>query len=950
MAEVNLDSYIRNQLNSFKSGLKLVHVNAQSLRVESHLVEFRRLFDDGTSDVVAVSESWLKPFVEDSDVELEGYKLLRCDRVDRDGGGVALYVKKNITASIVSSSDGTSGSPEFIFCSLGKGKNKILVVVVYRPPKIAFGSAFEETLLSIAPEFKHVVVTGDFNSDLTSSSFDSQHVKSLIDEAGLSILPFNPTHHTSTSSTWLDLIAVSDLDCAKKFGQIPVSGLSKHDLVYVAIKVDVPRVKNRQVTTRDFRSFDFEKFSKDLRAAKWDLMYSSNSADEKVSIFNRLFLQVVDLHAPIRTFKPRKLPAPWLSEEIKTFQRERDIAYRNFRKNKSAENQTKYKALRNAVNQKIRNAKLKWVSNKFKDKLPSSEFWSNVRNIGFHKSKNSDPITIDINELNKSFVGDPKSDPVLLQRTAKSYVNSSPLEGNDWFKFSKATLDEVKNALLSINQDSKGIDQIPVKLLKLNIDAILPHIRHIFNHSLMTNTFPSMWKSAMVRPIPKIKNPCVAKDYRPISLLCSMSKALEKIVHTQLTKHLTENNLMDPFQSGFRKNFSTTSALLKVTDDIRFAMDQKKLTFLILFDFSKAFDMVDHKILLAKLRGLKISQSVREWFSSYLLSRQQMVVDSDGNTSLWLLCALGVPQGSVLGPLLFSIYISGIGNLFGSCKYIVYADDLQIYFSSPVRELEEAVRLVQLDIDALCHWADEHGLVLNATKTKVLLIGYPRLQTLIESMATPKFKLSGVFLEYSNSARNLGLFFNKTLTWTDHFSHLSRKVVATLQRLRTFRSSLPLSVRKSLIQAMVFPLLDYGSIVFNDLSVTLQIKMQRLQNSCVRFVYNIPRFDHVTPYLERLGWLRLNSRRQLLTACLIHRVLASNEPHYLAEKFTFLGSARLRSNLSIPPHRTSVANSSFVVSGSRLWNKLPTDLKNPLLSHGYFKSCIRNLIGTLTLV
>ena len=214
----------------------------------------------------------------------------------------------------------------------------------------------------------------------------------------------------------------------------------------------------------------------------------------------------------------------------------------------------------------------------------------------------------------------------------------------------------------------------------------------------MTSTYPNIWKGAFIRPLPKTDMPTAPKDYRPINILPALSKALERIVHKQLTDYFNEHSLFDTYQSGFRTGHSTTTALLKVTEDIRQAMDEQMSTVLTLLDFGKAFDSANTDLLLHKLRHLYLSHHTVSWFNSYLRDRQQCV--SVGNQiSSWKIVKKRVPQGSVLGPLLFTVYVNDISKTLKHCKYHMYADDLQIYLHAHPTTLNDAIRKVNEDFD-----------------------------------------------------------------------------------------------------------------------------------------------------------------------------------------------------------------------------------------------------------
>ncbi|CAH2091002.1 unnamed protein product [Euphydryas editha] len=230
----------------------------------------------------------------------------------------------------------------------------------------------------------------------------------------------------------------------------------------------------------------------------------------------------------------------------------------------------------------------------------------------------------------------------------------------------------------------------------LVLDEIMPTICHIFNFSLTSKTFPNAWRLANVLPIPKLSNPSLPSHYRPISILPFLSKILERIIHFQLTLFIIRHNILTPYQSGFRPGHSTVTALTKVFDDIRFGMDNRQVTILALLDFSNAFNTVDHEILLAILESINISTDVIDWFHSYLSGRQQRIRIGDRYSSFCRLSA-GVPQGSVLSPLLFSIFINTVTELL-TLSFHLYADDLQIYLTTPVEGIAEAIGTLNDDL------------------------------------------------------------------------------------------------------------------------------------------------------------------------------------------------------------------------------------------------------------
>lgn len=391
---------------------------------------------------------------------------------------------------------------------------------------------------------------------------------------------------------------------------------------------------------------------------------------------------------------------------------------------------------------------------------------------------------------------------------------------------------------------------------------------------------------------------------------------------------------MNPFQSGFRRGHSTTTALTKITDDIRKGMDSGLVTVLSLLDFSNAFNNVDFDILLAVLRSLSISPTAIDWFHSYLFGRRQRIRIDDTYSS-WCDLTAGVPQGGVLSPLLFAIFINSISHTLSS-SYHLYADDLQIYTQTSVGNLNAGIDVINCDLLRILEWSKAYGLKVNPKKTQVIVVGSSRMISKIDWLNLPLISFDGVAIPVSDAVKNLGVLIDKDMSWGPHLAELSRKMFASAASLRRLRNFLPTSTKITLAQSLLLPILDYADACYPDLTEKQLDKLERLQNVCIRFIFGLRKYDHVSEFRTKLKWLPIRLRRNTHILTLLYSVLFNpSTPLYLKERFEYLHLSNprtLRSSetlqLKTPVHNSTFFQNSFTGQAIRLWNSLPTNIRS----------------------
>lgn len=383
-------------------------------------------------------------------------------------------------------------------------------------------------------------------------------------------------------------------------------------------------------------------------------------------------------------------------------------------------------------------------------------------------------------------------------------------------------------------------------------------------------------------------------------------------------------NLLADSQSGFRQNRSTTTALLNVTEDIRIGLNKNNASVLVLLDFSKAFDSVNHNILISKLNiSYDISPSACKLFNSYLTERSQFVNQHQDKSQLSLV-RCGVPQGSVLGPLLFSIYINDLPNVIQHSTCNLYADDVQLLISGPTKSGNDLIHKLNSDLASIHNWSVQNELILNPKKSQYMII---TLRNNSEISQWPQVIINQLVVQRVTSAKNLGVWFDHRFNWSDHVTKLCGKAYGLLRRLWKVAWALPYNTRARLIRSLVIPIIDYASPVFSNLSKTHMRKLVKVFNSCTRFAFGLTRQQGTSAYSHGILGCKLEVHFDVTICQMMHKLVKTGLPKYLADRLNYSVSQRTQ-RLNAPSNRLCRLNGMFFVKGVRLWNFLPTIIRN----------------------
>lgn len=931
----------KNSCVSAKKSIKLCHLNVENLR--SHRESFINVVYDGVFDVIGLSETFLKPAVSSEPFMLSEYNLIRHDREGKEGGGVALYIKKKFKYNVVAKSDNVyRKKPEFLIVEVSLGY-KFLLCLMYKPPKAGYLSDFFDIVGNLIPLYSDIVIMGDLNIDLSSNRVFVEKTMFInsVSNLNLTVLPLKPTYHLPNSDTLLDLIIVNNVNRIKKFGQFATSGISYHDLIYLELNVkERINIDKEVVTIRDFKNVNIDSLKIECSRMDWQDVYSQQAIDDKVEVLNNTLLCLYDKYVVVKSVFKAKNPCPWINNEIKLLMKERETLYKKYVRFKDPTVWERYKTMRNRIKTLLRDKRNRYFNDLLDDVQPSKNMWNILRQQGVGKESKKDVhINVNIDDLNNYFCGIQNN----INNNLIGFYNNQCNYENNMFCFTEVDGEIVLKMLNSISSNAVGPDNIHIRFLKLIYHEIKDVLCHIFNYSLLNSVYPSQWKNAVILPLPKVSNPSMCSQYRPINILCVLGKILDKLAFHQIKQYIDDNNILYKYQSGYRSFYSTQTALIKVTDDIRSAIDKRQLTLVMLLDFSRAFDCVNHKLLLSILRSCNFSNNTVSWFECYLKERCQRVKMFSGQMSDWRINPIGVPQGSTLSSLLFSLYINKICSSVIFSSSMLYADDMQLYVHFEINQVNNAVNMINADLNSLFLWCKDHGLNLNIKKCKPIIFGTARCLSSLDFNAIPCVSIDGELLNYESNILNLGLKMSNNLSWSDQVDTVCKKVYRSLYQLKHLCFKPSLEIRKKLVSTLIFPIIDYAMVAYCDINSELTGKLQKAQNSCVRYIYNLRLFEHVTPYYKELKWLKIKERLELGILSLMFKVLKYGKPDYLYERYIRMRDVHLRETrfghevLQVPIHRTLTYSMSYHVYSIRLLNQLDRQIKESPSEHVFSK-------------
>ena len=913
--------------------LKVLSVNLQSLNAKKEA--FFEAVDSCQPDVIAANETWLKPSILNSEIIPPGFNPpIRKDRPNDAHGGVLLATKNDIIDSEVSVEDGC----ELVATKIQLySQSPLIIISAYRPPNndISYTHKMCQIIRNIVTSNPSAVIwlTGDFNLpdiDWASMSTLSHQYSSVINDCFIST--FNdlgliqmvnfPTREKNT----LDLFATNRPSLVTKC--IPLPGVSDHEMVLALSDIRANRRKPIKRKILLWSRADMSSIRSGIEHFSHRFIHS-NSINSDV---NDLWSQITkELNSLIDAMVPSKQTStrfsqPWINSKLKSLSRKKKKAFHRARKTASSSDWSHYKTLKKIMQKECRNAYHNFINNMFCDgqdtlKHPK-KFWSYIKsrrceNTGVAPLLSNGILQSDsstkANLLNDQFVS------VFTNEDTSDLPNLGPSLHPEVPTFSIDS-EGIRKLFSKMNpHTAAGPDGLPAYLLKEAAEELAPVFSLLFNATIHQGKIPHEWKTAHVTPLFKKGNKHHPVNYRPISLTSLVCKAAEHIIHSQIIKHLDAHNLLTECQFGFRAMRSCESQLLLTIDDLARGLRDKQQIDCIFLDFSKAFDKVPHERLLLKLHHYGVRGRLLSWIRDFLSQRTQQVI-LEGNKSNISSVTSGVPQGTVLGPLLFLIFINDMPD-FVSSNIRLFADDALLYRCI---QTPDDITILEEDIENLQVWERRWLMSFNADKCEVLRVSNKRNNIIGSS----PYSIHGTPLRTVDEAKYLGVTIHKNLSWKPHVHNICNKGNSTLGFIRRNLRKCPKNIKEQAYNTYVRPTLEYSSTVWDPHTKGLISQIDMIQRRAARFVLsNYNQRDSVTLMLKDLGWRTLYERRAQSKVIMLYKIVHGLVAVPASQPYLFKSSDHTRGHhlKFMQQHcRIRVFESSFFPSVVSLWNALPS--------------------------
>ena len=880
--------------------------------------------------IILCSETCVTEDIEDSEIIINSYKLIRCDSHSRHTGGVIMYIHESLDF-IIKYNNCIENNIWCIFVKLKHINPKLQIGVVYHSPSTSdadFLNYLTDIMGRCCENINDIVIIGDFNINMNLTSTYSSKITELFNANCMKqIIDFN-TRNTATSRTKIDLLFTnSNYIFCKKLDNYQISD---HETISFNVKCDRVYQMRKFVKILSWKNYNKDNLINNLRNGNFG-NFSITDLNGKIEMLKNNLTNSMHNLTNEKEVKV-KIMNKWYDSELANLNREKLELYKETENNRNWE---EYKIVKNRYKKLVRIKKIRYLENEIdRNQDDSKKMWSCLKKTIGKQSVISTVDKILINgaivegdidiatSFNRFFV-----DSIVQINNNIEIIDNFTLElvyCDSRFCFNMVTVSDIEEIVNKFKRKIGGKKIISEGVIKDSMSYTAHFYKEIVNESISKGVFPSSWKTSLIVPIPKIKNTFKVEEFRPINTLPCDEKILETVVKKQLVSYLESNNLIISEQSGFRHKHSCESALNLVLAGIKDDLNNKCCVISVFIDLKRAFETIDQTILLEKLSAIGIRNKELNWFRSFLTNRKQCTTIGSV-VSEEIEVNIGLPQGSVLAPILFNVYINDIGRVLRHSSIKLFADDALITISgSNIKDISEKL---QMDLDNLFKWLCVNKLKININKTKYMVIN--RKVNVDDIVLT----INNSIIEKVESIMYLGIQIDDKLNFNDHIKYTLNKISKQIGFLKRSCWNLSKKYKILVFKSIIEPLFIYCPTIFFIMKDSQLAKLQILQNKAMRFILRKPFDTHIQDMLNCLNWLSIKQLIYFHTMKFIYKIINGLLPDYLKNLITYNfenHDRNLRNNhkIKLPLFRTEAEQNNLFYKGLKCFNNLPDEIKN----------------------